>query len=58
MLSIRMKPAGPQRAKISLVPSGKSLASLRASRAHKEGRFAIVTSVGAGCDGRFGFTDE
>jgi hypothetical protein len=25
-----------------------------ASRAHKEGRFAIVTSAGAGCDGRIG----
>jgi hypothetical protein len=24
------------------------------SRAHKEGRFAIVTNVGAGCDGRVG----
>jgi len=34
------------------VTTGKSLAFLRASRARNEGRFAIVTNVGAGCDGR------
>jgi hypothetical protein len=26
-----------------------------ASRARTEGRFAVVTNVGAGCDGRLGF---
>jgi hypothetical protein len=31
---------------ISLVPSGKSVAHFRASRARQEGRFAIVTDVG------------
>jgi hypothetical protein len=38
--------------KISLSPSGKSPLEARPSRAHKEGRIAIVTDVGAGCDGR------
>jgi hypothetical protein len=33
---------------ISLVTSGKSEASLSASRAHHEGRIAIVTDVGRG----------
>jgi hypothetical protein len=36
----------------ALVPSGKSDALLRPSRAHHEGRFAVVTKRGAGCDGR------
>ncbi|MBV9462000.1 MAG: hypothetical protein JO141_31400 [Bradyrhizobium sp.] len=38
----------PRRAKISLAASGKSVALFRASRAHQEGRFAIVTDVGRG----------
>jgi hypothetical protein len=33
---------------ISLVTSGKSEALFRASRAHHEGRIAIVTDVGRG----------
>src|ERR1700747_841554 len=34
-----------------LAASGKSVAFFRASRAHTEGRFAIVTKRGAGYDG-------
>jgi hypothetical protein len=33
---------------IPLAPSGKSVASIRASRARNEGRIAIVTDVGRG----------
>jgi hypothetical protein len=38
----------PLAPKISFAPSGKSVALFRASRAHQEGRFAIVTDVGRG----------
>jgi hypothetical protein len=37
---------------IPLAASGKSPAHFRASRLDEEGRYAIVTSVGVGCDGR------
>jgi hypothetical protein len=36
-----------------LVMSGKSKPQLRPSRLRQEGRFAVVTNVEAGCDGRF-----
>jgi hypothetical protein len=36
----------------SLAPSGKSPLEARLSGTDHEGRFAIVTNVGAGCDGR------
>jgi hypothetical protein len=42
----------PSAKKIPLSPSGKSPLEARPSRARKEGRIAIVTDVGAGCDGR------
>jgi hypothetical protein len=44
--------ASPFAKNISLNPSGKSLALLRASRAHQEGRCASSGTLGAGCDGR------
>jgi len=40
--------SSPFRKKISLCPSGKSSLQARPSRLRKEGRFAIVTSVGRG----------
>jgi hypothetical protein len=45
-----------QSAAIDLTP--KSAATFAPSRAPQEGRFAIVTNVGAGCGGRFGGADE
>jgi hypothetical protein len=45
--------SGPLAKNIPLVPSGKSVVPLRASRPH-EGRFAIVRKRGQGCDGRVG----
>jgi hypothetical protein len=42
----------PQPANIDRTP--KSPAFSRASRSRKEGRFAVVTNVEAGCGGRFG----
>jgi hypothetical protein len=44
-------PSSPSAKNIPLVPSGKSVAPVCASRPH-EGRFAIVTKRGWGCDGR------
>jgi len=49
--------SSPPAKNIPLVPSGKSVAPLRASRPH-EGRFAIVRKRGQGCDGRVGALDE
>jgi hypothetical protein len=43
---------------VLLVTSGKSRADFRASCARQEGRFAIVTNVGAGCDGRLRAPDD
>jgi hypothetical protein len=56
--SIRMSAFRLPCQEISLAPSGKSVADFRASRAYTEGRFAVVTKRGAGCDGRFGAVDE
>jgi hypothetical protein len=39
---------------ISFHPSGKSSLQACAILPDQEGRFAIVTNVGAGCDGRVG----
>ncbi|MBV8925761.1 MAG: hypothetical protein JOZ74_10385 [Bradyrhizobium sp.] len=42
----------PSVAKMPLAPSGKSPAVSRVVLLRTEGRFAIVSYVGAGCDGR------
>jgi hypothetical protein len=44
--NLAMRLSRPSDKNISLSPSGKSPLEARPSRAHKEGRIAIVTDVG------------